>query len=112
MSSYWKESELELLKNNYEKGNWEELLLMIPNKTETQLINKAKKFGLEREAETIAVYYDDVKKAWIEIYRISGIGTATWVFPALEGSTFEETKDKFMLKWIKRLLESKYVTGD
>ncbi|MCM3654318.1 hypothetical protein [Metabacillus litoralis] len=64
MSSKWTKVEDEIFKENFVTTKWEELLKIPPNKTEKQILSRAKKFGLKRESEYLGYHYDSEKHAW------------------------------------------------
>lgn len=105
--NYWSKKELEIVNNHFAISKWEELLKMIPDKSEQQIISKANKLGLKREKEIIEVYYDEEKEAWVE-KSISYNGSKfiiNSIIPAPIGSTFEETMDKLSKRVTKIFME-------
>ena len=46
MKNLWSEQEMNILENNYPNKTREELLILLPNKTITQILAKAKKHQL------------------------------------------------------------------
>lgn len=91
----WSKKEDEILINNFSTIKWEELLEMLPEKTEKQILNRADKLCLTREDELIEIYYDEDREAWVEtwdIYAAKLKGTVSSVIPAKKGTTFEEAR--------------------
>ncbi|MGG3157122.1 hypothetical protein ABEP50_15800 [Priestia megaterium] len=52
--SRWNKQELELMNNYYVNGVWEEIVEMLPRKTEKQILNKAKQLGMNKESDLLA----------------------------------------------------------
>lgn len=94
-SSSWSKKEVETISNSFATAKWEELLSIIPFKTEAQIIRKADKLGLKRESEVVDVYYDEEKEAWVET-KVNYNGTKFTVrsiIPAPNETTFEAVKE-------------------
>jgi len=54
--SRWNKQELEVMNDYYVNGVWEEIVEMLPRKTEKQILNKAKQLGMNKESELLAHY--------------------------------------------------------
>ncbi|KRF56321.1 hypothetical protein ASG98_04590 [Bacillus sp. Soil531] len=55
-NSRWNKQELEVMNNYYVNGVWEEIVEMLPRKTEKQILNKAKQLEMNKESELLAHY--------------------------------------------------------
>jgi hypothetical protein len=96
MSNYWSKKEDEVLLNNFASAEWDDLLKLIPNKTESKILSRASKLGLKREPEKIEEYYDEEKEAWVDTHVHYGKikGKVSSVYPAKKGDTFEEAQNR------------------
>jgi hypothetical protein len=105
--SKWSKKEEEIISNNFATTIWEDLLSILPNKTEAQIIRRADKLGIKRESEVVDVYYDEEKEAWVE-KKVTYNGTKFTVrsiIPSPKGTTFEEVQKKLGEKVTKVFAE-------
>lgn len=56
--SRWNKQELEVMNDYYVNGVWEEIVELLPRKTEKQILNKADQLGLKKEDDLLAHYCD------------------------------------------------------
>jgi glutathionyl-hydroquinone reductase len=81
--------------NNYEKSTYEEITELLPKKTSTQILNRAKKLGLKRDKSLMPekIYYDKDKKYWKHTYETEN-AIVTACYPASEEESYEEARQK------------------
>jgi hypothetical protein len=93
---YWSKRDEEILIRNFCISKWDELLKMLPEKTEVQILSKADRLGIKREPDKIAEYYDSEEDAWVETFvhynKIKGTVSST--YPAKNGLTLKEAKER------------------
>jgi hypothetical protein len=108
MVNKWSKEEEEILRENFSSMKWQYLLETLSDKTEKQIITKARKLGVKRKSEIVDVYYDEEQKAWVEksINFLGTIHKVNSIFPAPKGTTFEEVKDKLSEKVSKIFAET------
>ena len=110
-TSHWTKNEEEMLRDNYEKLEWEEILKLVPKKDGRQIVKKAEKLGLPSKEKEFT-YYDPEEQAWVHTTKIYGVGTVSNVYHAPPDSIFEEVEEKYISNFIKvineKLVSPKY----